>query len=110
MPAPLAQSIQKLMGSVNLSELRAKVVEDVVAKVVKGVCTNQIDLCWTDRPSTSSVLTRVPRVPFLKDLPPHPKDLQNESKARGLEIWRQRCFFFFFAFLFLTVPLWKPKS
>ncbi|KAG0148765.1 hypothetical protein CROQUDRAFT_669633 [Cronartium quercuum f. sp. fusiforme G11] len=88
-PSPVKTSITRLIGSSGeMSEVGKKVVEDVVQKVIKGVCANTLDLTWTDAPPT------MPRRDMIQDpgpeLPPNPQDLVNLTKATELENWRQR--------------------
>lgn len=95
LPSPVTTSVRGLIGRhSNLSKLRIKVIEEVVGKVVKGVCTNQLDLSWFDAPKqtldTPAVHSRNQVTESIDDLPPNPQDLLNQSKARDLENWRQR--------------------
>ncbi|EGG09286.1 uncharacterized protein MELLADRAFT_96335 [Melampsora larici-populina 98AG31] len=95
LPSPVTASVRGLIGRhSNLSKLRIKVIEEVVSKVVKGVCTNQLDLSWFDAPDqpldTPAIHSRNQFTESTEDLPPNPQDLLNQSKARDLENWRQR--------------------
>ncbi|KAH9824143.1 hypothetical protein DFH28DRAFT_1117934 [Melampsora americana] len=95
LPSPVTASVRGLIGRhSNLSKLRIKVIEEVVSKVVKGVCTNQLDLSWFDASDQSLdppvMHNRNQHAESIDDLPPNPQDLLNQAKARDLENWRQR--------------------
>ncbi|KAH9813482.1 hypothetical protein DFH28DRAFT_929820 [Melampsora americana] len=71
-----------------ITKLRIKVIEEVVSKVVKGVCTNQPDLSWFDASEQSldpPVMHSCNRhTESIDDLSPNPQDLLNQAKARDL--------------------------